>query len=92
MLEERENGIVIKVLVVPNAKKNEIVGIDPMRNRIKVKVKAPPAEGKANKELVMFFSKLLGAKIEILRGERSREKDLFVRDVKAEQVKEKLGL
>jgi len=47
--------------------------------------------GKANKELVKFLSKLLGAEVELVRGETSREKDLLVR-LSAEEVRRKLNL
>ncbi len=49
-------------------------------------------EGKANKEVVKFFSKLLGAEVIIIRGETSREKDLLVKGLSLEEVKRKLGI
>jgi len=49
-------------------------------------------EGKANKELVKFFSKLLDAEVEIIRGETSREKDLLVKGLSIKETLKKLGL
>ena len=59
---------------------------------MKVKIKAPPVEGKANKEVVKFFSKLLNAEVEIVKGETSREKDLLVKGLSVEDVRRKLNL
>jgi len=92
MIKENKEGVILQIYVQPKAKKNEIEGIDEWRGRLKVKVKAPPVGGKANKELVKFLSKLLGAEVELVKGETSREKDVLVRGMKAEEVKKKLGL
>ncbi len=91
-LKETKEGTLLFVYVQPKAKKNEIEGIDEWRGRLKVKIQAPPVEGKANKELVKFLSKVLGADVEIVRGETSREKDLLVKGLKAEEVKKRLGI
>ncbi len=91
-LKETKEGTLLFIHVQPKAKKNSIEGIDEWRGRLKVKIKAPPVEGKANKEVVKFFSKLLGAGVEIVKGETSREKDLLVRGLSAEEVRKKLGL
>jgi len=91
-LKETKDGTLLLVYVQPNAKRNEIEEIDEWRGRLKVKVKAPPVGGKANKELVKFLSKVLGADVEIVRGETSREKDLLIRGLKAEEVKKRLGI
>jgi len=90
-LREAKGGTLLLIYVQPKAKKNAIEGIDEWRGRLKVKIKAPPVEGKANKEVVRFFSKLLGAEVEIVKGETSREKDLLVRGLNAEEVKKRLA-
>ncbi len=91
-IKETKEGTLLFIHVQPKAKKNAIDGIDEWRGRLKVKIKAPPAEGKANKEVVKFFSKLLGAGVEIVKGETSREKDLLVKGLSAEEVKKGLGV
>jgi uncharacterized protein (TIGR00251 family) len=81
-IEKMEN-ITIKVFLQPRSSKNEIVG--PYRDGIKVKVTAPPVEGKANKVLIQFLSKELGippSSIEILKGHHSREKTLRISGIK----------
>jgi uncharacterized protein (TIGR00251 family) len=71
--------IILKVYLQPRSSKNEIVG--PYRDGMKVKVTAPPIEGKANEALVRFLAKEFGIPsscIEILKGHHSREKTLKI--------------
>ena len=73
------NEIFLKVYLQPKSSKNEVVG--PYRNGIKVKVTAPPVEGKANEALIRVLARALGVSpfsIEIIKGHRSREKTLKI--------------
>jgi hypothetical protein len=70
---------ILKVYLQPKSSKNEVVGR--YRDGIKVKVTAPPIDGKANKALIQFLSKELGippSQVEIIRGHHSREKTLSI--------------
>jgi len=66
----------IKVLVKPNSNTNEIIGFDEERKLYRVTIKAPAEKGKANKELIKFFSKLTKRQVRIVSGFSSREKIL----------------
>jgi len=55
-------GVEIDVLVSPKSGKSEVEGFDEWRNRLVVKLKAPPEKGEANRELVF----LLGAALVIV--------------------------
>ncbi len=69
----------IKIYLQPKSSNNEVVG--PYRDGIKVKVTAPPIEGKANEALIRFLAKKFGIPpscIEILKGYHSREKTLKI--------------
>ena len=77
----------IQIKVVPNAKKSEIVGNE--AGLLKIKLKAPPVDGKANIELIKFLSDYLDipkSQITIVHGETGRTKLVEVPD----SVKEKL--
>ena len=77
MIRDTEKGLVVKLRIVPNSSKNEIVLEDEF---IKVKVTAQPIENKANKALVEFLSKQFKVpktSIEILKGDTSKEKTLL---------------
>lgn len=68
----------IRVRVTPNASKQRIIEAD---NLLKVYVSAPPDKGKANKRLIKILSKYFKVKksdLNIVRGEKSRDKILKV--------------
>ena len=70
---------ILKVYLQPKSSKNEVVG--PYRDGIKVKVTAPPIEGRANESLIRFLAKEFGISpscIEIIKGHHSREKTLRI--------------
>lgn len=82
----------LRIYVQPGASKNEIVGPYGDPPRLKIKIKAPPEDGKANLEVISFLSKTLGiskTSIELIRGQTSRQKDLVI-DMLEEEVKKKL--
>ena len=71
--------MVLKVYLQPKSSKNEVVG--PYRDGVKVKITAPPVEGKANDALIRFLAKELRvspSSIEIIRGYHSQEKTLKI--------------
>jgi len=71
----------IKLKVIPGAKTNEIVGT--WQDMLKVKVTAPPEDGKANKACIELLSKKYGVqknKIRVVKGIKSREKVLEILD------------
>lgn len=68
----------ITVKVIPNARKNEIIEEE---GRIKVKVNAPAADGKANKaviKLLAAYFKVKERQVSIIKGEKSREKQICI--------------
>jgi len=65
----------MKIKVVPNSSRNELMKVD---GGLKLYLKAVPEKGKANKEVVKFFKKEFGLRVEIKSGEKSREKVLRV--------------
>jgi uncharacterized protein len=84
---EKDGKVFLSVRVQPKAS-CEGVRIE-SDGRIRIALTAPPAEGKANKALKVFLSKKLGVpkrKIEIVGGEKSREKRLMVEGITKEQV------
>ena len=85
MIKELENALLINIRISPNASKNEFI-----RNgdEIKVKITAPPVDGKANKALVEFLSKSFKVPktyIEIVKGETSKDKSILIKNVDQEK-------
>ncbi|HLE00432.1 MAG TPA: DUF167 family protein [Bdellovibrionota bacterium] len=78
--EEVANGIVLKLLIQPKASRTEVSGLHGEPPRLKIRVAAPPVDGEANAELLHFLKKKLkvtSSRLQILRGETSKSKDVF---------------
>ena len=77
MIKETSDGLLIRIKIVPNSSKNDLIIEDEF---IKVKVTAQPIENKANKALVEFLSKkfkIPKTSIQIVKGDTSKEKTLL---------------
>jgi uncharacterized protein (TIGR00251 family) len=65
----------LAIKAIPNAPRNEAVGW--LGDALKVKVHAPPVEGRANEALCEFLADTLGLPrraVTVLRGDTSRQK------------------
>lgn len=76
MLRKRAETGTIQVDVRPNAKKTEILAYISDTGTLKVAVKAPPEQGRANLELVRFLSRILGRDVTIISGRTKKRKIL----------------
>ncbi len=77
--------------VVPNAKENEVVGRHGVA--IKVKLRAPAVEGKANAALRSFLAEELNiseSRITLASGQKSREKLIRIDGLSEEDVQRRL--
>ncbi|MBU4370600.1 MAG: YggU family protein [Proteobacteria bacterium] len=86
-LRETETGVVFRIRVVPRALRREPVGI--RDDALKLRITAPPVEGKANRECVRMLAELLGVKrtqVAIISGHASRTKTVAVEGVKAKEI------
>jgi uncharacterized protein len=93
MITKTDRGVKLTLFIQPKASKNEIIG--PHNGALKVKITAPPIDGKANAALVEFLSETLGIpkrQIEILKGETGRNKSVEVLGLSEADVRVKLGL
>jgi hypothetical protein len=76
----------INVHITPNAKKSEVIGEEPDLfggKTLKIKVAAPPIEGKANKELIKILSEHYNtpkSTIHIVAGDKSRNKLIEIKN------------
>jgi uncharacterized protein len=89
ILKESNGAVLLPVRVTPRSNKNEIVRFD--GDVLKVRLKAPPVDGKANEALVKFLAqefRVPASNIEITRGHASRTKVLSIRGISAKQVEE----
>ncbi|MEK6286847.1 MAG: DUF167 domain-containing protein [Acidobacteriota bacterium] len=91
-LNEKDGAVTIKLRVQPRAPRTEIAG--EYAGGLKLKVAAPPVDGKANEECRRFLAKLLkvsATSVEIISGDSSRDKVIRIRDISARRVNEALG-
>jgi uncharacterized protein (TIGR00251 family) len=85
--QEREGAVTFPVRVQPRASKDEVAG--EMGGALKVRLRAPAVEDRANEALVEFLAQLLKtprSAVRILSGERSRTKRIEIRGVTRQQV------
>ena len=82
----------LAIRVQPGAKSNEVVGwmADAHGGRVlKIRLRAPAVEGKANAALLDFLAETLGVRsrqIVLERGDKSREKVVRLEGLTEEQV------
>jgi uncharacterized protein (TIGR00251 family) len=71
----QNKALIIDVRVQPRARRDAIAG--PQGDRLKIRLAAPPVDGKANNRLVRVLADLFGvpkSDVEILSGAASRDK------------------
>lgn len=92
-LHSGKRGAALAVRVTPRARKNEISEILE-DGTIKIRLTAPPVEGKANQALIQFLSEILDVparKIEIVAGETGRDKLVTVLDLDADTLNQRIA-
>jgi uncharacterized protein len=85
-------AVIFMVRVQPRASRDEVAGA--MGGAMKVRLRAPALENRANDALVELLAVLLGtprSAVRILRGHRNRTKRIEVRGVTEQQVLSLLG-
>jgi len=91
MRREIETRLIVQVKA--NCKRSEVNNFDD--ETLNVKVAAPPAQGKANKELIAILSKRLDVSkshIWIEKGATRKRKLIVVRGLTRNEVMQRLGL
>ena len=86
-------GIALAIRVIPRARTDEVSEIL-ADGTIKIRLKAPPVDGKANRALVKLLSSVLGVpqnKIEIIGGETRRNKLVSILDLDPVTVQDKIS-
>lgn len=92
-IESIAGGIRLRVRVQPRARRSRIDGL--LGDRLKLLLKAPPVDGKANAECIRLLASELSVRrsqIEILSGEKAREKLVQVSGITVEAARQALGL
>ena len=83
----------LAIKAIPNAPRSEVIGW--LGEALKIKVHAPPVEGRANEVLCEFLADTLGLPrraVTVLRGDTSRQKLLRITGLTLAEVKQRLGV
>ena len=82
----------LEVKVIPGASRDEVAGT--MGNAVKIKLRAPPVEGRANEALIEFLADRLDLPrrtISLERGDTSRQKLIRIEGLDLATVRARLG-
>lgn len=71
---EIKNKAAIRVIAKTNSKKTKIISYDAVRQAYIIDVVAPPQDGRANKELTKYLSRITGREAKIISGATSKKK------------------
>ncbi len=87
-----QKGSALAIRVTPRASRNEISEIL-SDGTVKIRLTAPPVEGKANAALIAFLAEVIGvpqSKIEIVAGETGRDKLVSILDTDPNTVHQRI--
>lgn len=85
-------GVTLRVRVQPRGRRTELLGVQ--AGALKLRVAAPPVDGKANAAVADFLADLLGlgrAAVRIVSGATSRDKVVAVSGLAPAEVLERLA-
>jgi uncharacterized protein (TIGR00251 family) len=77
------NVLTLLLHIQPDAKQSEFCGLH--GERLKIRIKAPPVDGKANDEIIRFLAEqfsIAKSQIQIISGELGREKTVRISALK----------
>lgn len=92
-LRHTREGTILNLRVSPGARRTSIEGRYG-EDALKLKVAAPPVDGKANAEIERFLSGLLDLprfEVTVIRGARSRDKAVLIQTSQPHEVREALS-
>ena len=87
-----EDGSLLRLRVVPGSPTSCIEGV--YGERLKVRIKAPPEKGKANRELIRFLASILDtqrAEVTIVGGSGGRDKVVQIAGCSPEELRQRLS-
>jgi hypothetical protein len=83
----------LTIKAIPGAPKNQVCGW--LGEALKIKIQAPPVEGRANEALVEFLADALGVHrraVTLVRGDLSRQKVVRIDGLALAEAKRRLGV
>lgn len=87
-----DEGVFLKVKVIPKASKSEIKGWE--NDELVIRLAAVPEKGEANDELIRYLAKVLGigkSKIHLVQGEKSRHKRVCITELSLDSINQRIN-
>ena len=75
---DRGDRVEVDILVSPRSNRVGLEGFDEWRKRLILRVKSPPLEGRANKEVESFFKDITGCRSTVTAGMTSHQKTVTI--------------
>ena len=91
-LRAEADGVLLRVKLQPRASENKIDA--PIGDELKIKVTAPPVDAAANEALIRLLAEVLNCPkgaVQLVRGQTSRHKVIWLQGLSANAVLSKLG-
>jgi uncharacterized protein len=92
-ITEQSGGVILVIHAAPRAARSQIQGLH--GDALKVRLQAPPVDGKANETLMEFLAEVLGVprrQVTLLSGLTSKHKRVAVQGINAQEVRTKLEI
>ena len=92
-LRQHAEGVIVPVRAQPGARKHGVLG--EQNGALKLAVTAPADQGKANKALLELLCDSLGLKrsqVELLKGDKSRDKRFLIRGLSLAEIQGRLAV
>ncbi len=87
----RDGGIQFGIIVQPRASRNEIVGLQ--GDRLKIRLTSPPVDGAANKSCLKLLAKIFGiptSQVTLVNGQSGRNKTIHIEGLSREAFESRL--
>ena len=91
-IKEKAGGVVFLVQVLPRSSQCKLVGCQ--GDFLKIKITAPPVDGRANEECIRFLADVLGVKkdqVQIVSGLKAKKKTIAIEGLTIKAVEEVLA-
>jgi uncharacterized protein (TIGR00251 family) len=82
-LRETSEGIILRVKVKPNSKEFKLTKQERI---LLLEVRSPPFRNRANTEIMKELGRLFRREVKILKGFKSREKLILIKDATSKEI------
>ncbi len=88
-VRQTQDGVILDLEISPGARKTSVQGYNPWRRRIEIRLSQRAQKGKANDQLISFFSGLFNVNsrnVQIIIGLTSSKKSVIILGAKSEDI------